>query len=62
MISTVILFYQSYRGNGKSLYIAAYHHDLKGTLRNSFQPLVAVLYIPLTYSINKYLKSQLSHY
>ena len=48
------LCYQSYREIGKSPYTALYHHDLKGKLRNSFEPLVAVLYIPLTYSINNH--------
>jgi len=61
MISTVSLCYRSYRDNDKSSYTAVHHHDIKGTLSQS---LVAVLYIPLTHSINNYslhLKNHLWH-
>ena len=48
----------------KSPYTAVYHHNLQGTLTNSFQPLVAELYRPLTYSVNNHymhLKNNLWH-
>jgi len=46
----------------KSPYTAVY--NLQGTLTNSFQPLGAVLYRPLTYSVNNHylhLKNNLWH-
>ena len=46
-IEVIEIMVNVHTDNEKSPYAAVYHYDLKGTLRNCFQPLVAVLYYHL---------------